>query len=729
MAKIEGHIATRNNTHTIKVCIYNKNCNKPSIHIDASRSVKFADNPVTITQQQDDTFEHILKTQCKIRLVSKQWLGDYLFASNYFSIVVNVWVDDDCVFCGVVKPLSYNQNFAHTWEEIEIVATDLLSTLKDRRLTDIASWDELNAQSQIRPFSWFLGNMDLDTKTVVIPNFPDIDYGEAEMMWTEIDWERIVNPDGSITYYGIEAEIVVLDEETAMNTGELRQGEEKEVTWIESDTDTCIVDGVSYYKSYAHITVCGEDVNTGDWRIGSMVEGGMPEVVSTVSRLDGWTRGALPQPFEYYEHFTTYNVYDNEMEMVASDYIGDQIPLSPSTTTNGSYYEFRQGSDTDLDVDETTGYLYYKNYSWCVVNGVAQNTGDWVRGERYIAEEYVEYNSTDKSLTFYFDNKRSTREGTIYNLNSGNNYPDWYTDLIDNHIVPVTSVVFDNSFVIARPTTTSKWFLNMQNLTSITGIRNLNTSSVTDMSMMFQSCRKLTSIDVAGFDTSNVTTMNQMFDDCVKLVYLDVRNFNTSNVTNMAHMFSGCEDLTNLDVTGFDTSNVTEIGGMFNGCYDLTNLDVTGFDTSNVTDMGDLFRYCSSLTSIDVSTLDTSNVIYMTAMFQASGYTTLDLSTFNTSNVTVMGGMFSHCHDITSINISNFDMTKVVPNSQGTHTHEMFWCCDSLTTLIIDNVSNDTFNKIIDPYADLPRNSTMTIYRDGTIYKWNSSTSQWEAQS
>lgn len=378
MAKIYGNIATINNNHTIKVSIYNKNLSAPDINIDASHTVKFSAEPVEITQQQDNTFEHILKTQCKIRLVTKEWLGDYLFAANYSSIVVNVWVDNHCVFCGYVTPHTYNQSYAHQWEEVEINCVDILSTLKDRRLTDNTTYEELVAQSTTRPFSWFLGNMDLDTTTVVIPNFPDIDYQEAEMAWYEISWTRVVNQDDSIDYYGIEAEVVLLDDDTAMNTGNERQGELKTVTWIES-TDTCIVDGVSYYKEYAHITVAGEDVNTGDWRIGSNA-GGMPQVVSTENRVDGWTTGVLPQPFDFWEHYTTYNIYDNGMEIAASDGIGEQIPLSPNTTTSGSYYEFVQGSIDDLDVDEDTGYEYYKDYAWIWAGNEYTNSGQWQRG-------------------------------------------------------------------------------------------------------------------------------------------------------------------------------------------------------------------------------------------------------------------------------------------------------------------------------------------------------------
>ena len=642
MAKIYGNIATRDNTHTIKVSIYNKTLNKPSINIDASKSVKFADNPVTITQQQDDTFEHILKTQCKIRLVTKQWLGDYLFASNYSSIVVNVWVDNHCVFCGYVTPHTYNQNYSHLWEEVEINCVDLLSTLKDRRLTDIQSYDELTAQSCVRPFSWFIGNMDLDTKTVVIPNFPDIDYGEAEMMWYEVDWERIVNPDGSITYYGIEAEIIVLDEETAMNTGEMRQGEEKEVTWIESDTDTCIVDGISYWKEYAWIVVCGEDVNTGDWRIGSNA-GGMPEVVSTRNEIDGWTTGVLPMPFDFYEHYTTYNVYDNGMEMAASDGIGDQIPLAPSTTTNGSYYEFRQGSDTDLDVDETTGIQYYKDYAWVCVNNECENSGQWQRGNKYYGNDYFTIEattngdvtislklltSTDLEYVSYstdLENWNATYcDGTtktitvpltsgdkLYLKGSGKRYI--HTISIANSVINSTcdikaygnimSLLYGDNFAdkVSLPNYAYTFLSLFKGNTNLKDISNLvlpaTTLSVACYDGMFWGCTSITSAPALPATTLKDGCYECMFRDCTSLTTTPELPATTMKLGSYGLMFAGCTSLTSAPALPATTLDEKCYSSMFEGCTSLTSAPALPATTLKDYCYERMFYGCTSLIS------------------------------------------------------------------------------------------------------------------------------------
>ena len=131
------------------------------------------------------------------------------------------------------------------------------------------------------------------------------------------------------------------------------------------------------------------------------------------------------------------------------------------------------------------------------------------------------------------------------------------------------------------------------------------TSNVKDMSYMFYSCRKLTSVPL--FDTSNVTGMNYMFLDCTHLTSVPL--FDTSNVTDMSFMFSNCQNL--ISVPLFDTSKVTSMSHMFSNCSSLTSVPL--FDTRKVDSMGYMFYGCSSLTSIP--SLDTSNVINMDSMF------------------------------------------------------------------------------------------------------------------
>lgn len=125
-----------------------------------------------------------------------------------------------------------------------------------------------------------------------------------------------------------------------------------------------------------------------------------------------------------------------------------------------------------------------------------------------------------------------------------------------------------------------------------------NTSNVTDMSFMFNSCNGLKSLDLSNFDTSNVITMVGMFQGCFSLTSLTLSNFDTSNVTNMDAMFNNCESLTSLDVSSFDTSNVTSMDSMFSTCNGLTSLNLSGWVIDNATNTTEMFKSCTSLSTI-----------------------------------------------------------------------------------------------------------------------------------
>ena len=315
----------------------------------------------------------------------------------------------------------------------------------------------------------------------------------------------------------------------------------------------------------------------------------------------------------------------------------------------------------------------------------------------------------DGTLTFYYDNLRSSRPGTSYSITYTTEYHgEYYTIQLPwrNDVLSVNRVVFDSSYANARPTSTSIWFSGMENLTSITGMSNLNTSEVTDMSLMFSNCKALTSLDLSHFNTEKVTDMSAMFQLCESLTSLDLSHFNTPSLTRMDFMFNRCTSLTSLNVSNFNTSKVSLMNEVFQSCEALTSLDLSSFDTRNVTDMSTMFwgcealKYliisnfntenvtnmhlmfggCKSLISLDLSSFDTSNVTDMSRMFEnCRSLTTLDLSNFNTENVTNMSWMFYDCRSLTSLNVSSFNTENV------TEMDLMFGGCESLKSLDLSN--------------------------------------------
>lgn len=191
----------------------------------------------------------------------------------------------------------------------------------------------------------------------------------------------------------------------------------------------------------------------------------------------------------------------------------------------------------------------------------------------FAQESYAVFDEATNTLTFKHD---TNKPAEAFALNEGRNAPGWYKpDYYGDNTNIIKKVVFDASFANARPTSCYGWFCGCTHLTIIEGIEYLNTTNVTDMSDMFATCSRLTTLDLSHFDTQNVT--------------------------NMIGIFYACHALTTLDVSNFDTKNVKDMGGMFGYCSALTTLDLSNFDTENATNMGWVFQDCSALTTIYAS--------------------------------------------------------------------------------------------------------------------------------
>ena len=283
--------------------------------------------------------------------------------------------------------------------------------------------------------------------------------------------------------------------------------------------------------------------------------------------------------------------------------------------------------------------------------------------QKVIAQEaYAVLSDDGNTVTFYYDNQKASRSG-VTEINNKSVHK------LGNAYSSATTAVIDASFAYYRPTSTAYWFMECRNLTSISGMENLNTSEVTDMRKMFNYCSNLTSLDVTRFNTGKVTDMNSMFEACFSLACLDVSSFNTENVTDMNNMFCVCGSLTSLDVSNFNTSKVTTMNELFSYCSTLTKLDLSNFNTEKVTDMKTMFEGCYALTS-------------------------LDISSFNTSNVTRMGDMFRRCYALTSLDLSNFNITNL------RSLERMFEDCSALTTI----------------YADEEKWSTANVYEGNDVF-------------
>ena len=302
-------------------------------------------------------------------------------------------------------------------------------------------------------------------------------------------------------------------------------------------------------------------------------------------------------------------------------------------------------------------------------------------------EPYVVKSSDKKTLTFYYDNKISSRTGTAWGLvrtqiESGFSFPIW-SGTWTKPETEVTTVIFDASFKNYRPKNTKYWFLNITNLETIKGIENLNTSEVTTMSSMFEKCEKLSTLNLSSFNTENVQNMEDMFEHCHNLTSLNLSSFNTEKVQNMKGMFTYCHNLTSLNLSSFNTENVEFMSAMFYECHKLASLDLSKFNTKKVKDMSSMFYHCYKLSSVALSSFfNTEEVLYMNLMFSGcEKLSSIDVSCFKTKSIKSMEGMFSGCSSLTSLDLSNFKTEKVED------MRSMFDGCKSLKTIYC----NDTW--------------------------------------
>lgn len=299
---------------------------------------------------------------------------------------------------------------------------------------------------------------------------------------------------------------------------------------------------------------------------------------------------------------------------------------------------------------------------------------------------YARLDRETQTLTLYYDT----------NFGKGNDQgisesPLWMQ--LDERM-KIKSVVFDESFKDARPTTCVSWFLWFEALTTIEHLDYLNTSEVEYMNSMFTKCTSLETLDLSSFNTEKVTDMQTMFEGSTNLRTINLpKGFIGSNVTDLNGMFRGCVSLTELDLSGSNAEKVKNMNSMFYGCVALSNLNLSGFKTGSLTEMRYLFSSCHSLESLDLSGFNTENVTSMVSMFsQCSSLRSLDLSSFNTSKVIGMNLMFYNCTNLESIDLSSFETENL---QQMPH---MFYSCTKLETLNLSSFATPNMTSMLSAF-------------------------------
>ena len=123
---------------------------------------------------------------------------------------------------------------------------------------------------------------------------------------------------------------------------------------------------------------------------------------------------------------------------------------------------------------------------------------------------------------------------------------------------------------------------------------------------------------------------------------------------------------------GGDKSKLTDIkqwgeiswanfSSAFYGCNSLTSVTVTDDpNLSGVIVLGGMFRNCTSMTTIDVSNWDMSGQAYVSNMFNGcTSLTTLDVSTWDVSAFQFPQSMFQNCMSLANLDVTSWNTSSV----------------------------------------------------------------------
>ena len=239
--------------------------------------------------------------------------------------------------------------------------------------------------------------------------------------------------------------------------------------------------------------------------------------------------------------------------------------------------------------------VYSEDYGYIVIGFDVK-----VSRKEDFREDNIEFNCDDRECEIHF-------------LNDFKNLSYFFsraTDKVNN----IKYIYLSNLKII--PNNLKGMFAYCEGLQKIYGFSKFDTSEVTDMSEMFYKCNSLLELDLS-FDTSLVKNMSFMFYDVV-LENINVTNLKTSSVQDMSSMFQkDSENVSNeieqniIGLTNFDTSKVTTMKRMFFKSVGLLSLDLSSFNTSILKNMVEMFCYCKRLKSLDISNFNLNSKIFL----------------------------------------------------------------------------------------------------------------------
>lgn len=152
---LHGHFYNQENDRIEVHILIGGDRTKEVVIGDEGSELSFSDDPVELTSQVNDTFDHLLCQQATVRLLTRNYRPEF-FCASCWDAVVNVYRGDTCLFAGYIEPQTYSQTYNEEQDEIELNCIDALAALQYSKYRNVgalgAVYDVIKAEAEQRTF-------------------------------------------------------------------------------------------------------------------------------------------------------------------------------------------------------------------------------------------------------------------------------------------------------------------------------------------------------------------------------------------------------------------------------------------------------------------------------------------------------------------------------------------------------------------------------------------------
>lgn len=178
-------------------------------------------------------------------------------------------------------------------------------------------------------------------------------------------------------------------------------------------------------------------------------------------------------------------------------------------------------------------------------------------------------------------------------------------------------------------------------------------------------------IDVVGERYHNTALFwaGYMFAYCPKLKKVELEGFENTSLIDYGDMFSGCSELEEVNLDRMKSNSIWYISGIVQGCTSLKTFRFGGLDLGDTFGWRYAFNGCRNLEKLDLSSYDLTDMRELEYTFKGcKNLTELKFPKEIVIKIQKIGAAFSDCSSLKTLDLSNFDMTKLKEGDSSAYT-------------------------------------------------------------